>query len=93
MLTIDDNTVLIGATELRSNMPQISKDIKTKKIIVVKRGKPFAVLTDFEDYQEKENLIDTFEDVVLGYLAKERDKKNAAKDFVEAEDVEKKLGL
>ncbi|MFC1615903.1 hypothetical protein ACFL21_02075 [Patescibacteria group bacterium] len=91
MLNIDDDTVIVGATELRSNMPKISKDIKTKKIIVVKRGEPFAVLTDFEEYQEKEKVIDTFEDVVLGYLAKERDEKN--NDFISSEEVENELGI
>ena len=93
MLIIDDNTVLVGATELRSNMPKISKEIKTKKVIVVKRGEPFAVLTDFDEYQEKENILDTFEDIVLGYLAKERYEKSSDKDFVDAEDVEKELGI
>jgi len=93
MLNLNDDTVLIGTTELRSKMPEISKNIKIKKIIVVKRGEPFAVLTDFEQYQEKEDMIDTFEDLVLGYLAKERDKKSSKKDFISSEDVEKKLGI
>ncbi|NIA02198.1 MAG: hypothetical protein GWP15_02335 [Nitrospirae bacterium] len=93
MLNIDENTVVVGTTELRSNMPKISKDIKTKKIIVVKRGKPFAVLTAFKEYEEKENIIDTFEDIVLGYLAKERDGKSTDKDFIDADEVEKKYDL
>ena len=93
MLNINEDTVLIGSTELRSNMPKISKEMKTKKVIVIKRGEPFAVLTDFEEYEEKEKLIETFEDLVLGYLAMERDEKSSEKDFVDAEEVEKKIGL
>lgn len=85
MLNIGENTVLVGATELRGGMPKISKDIKTKKIIVVKRGEPFAVLTDYAQYQEQEAIIDDFEDIVLGYLAKERDGKTTAEDWVPAE--------
>lgn len=93
MLNVDENTVLIGATELRSKMPQISKDIKTKKVIVVKRGEPFAVLSDFDGYKEKEEIIDIFEDVVLGYLAKERDQNSSDKDFISSDEVKKKLSI
>ena len=87
MLNIGEDTVLIGATELRGNMPKISKDIKFKKIIIVKRGEPFAVLTDYDQYQKNEALMDTFEDVVLGYLAKERVKKSSSKDWIPAENL------
>lgn len=93
MLNIDQDTVMVGATELRSKMPMISKDIKTKKVVVVKRGQPFAVLTDFNEYQRKEEMIDVFEDIVLGYLAKERNDKSKDADFVSAEEVKKKYGL
>ena len=93
MLNIDENTVMIGATELRSKLPQITKDIKTKKVVVLKRGKPFAILTDFDEYTEKENIIDTFEDVVLGYLAKERAENSSDKDFISAAEMEKRLGI
>ncbi|MBD3331112.1 hypothetical protein GF354_06355 [Candidatus Peregrinibacteria bacterium] len=93
MFNIDDDTVLVGATELRNNMPKISKDIKLKKIIVVKKGKPFAVLTDFDEFQEKEEIINTFEDLVLGHLAKERDEHSSDSDFIDSEKIEKKLGI
>ena len=89
MLNINDDTVLVGSTELRGNMPKLAKEIKTKKVIVVKRGKPFAVLSDFDDYQEKEEMLDTFEDIVLGYLAKERDEKSDEGDFVDHETATK----
>lgn len=82
MLKVGEDTILVGATELRGNMPKISKDIKVKKIIIVKRGEPFAVLTDYEQYQKNEALMDDFEDVVLGNLAKERDKKSSSKDWI-----------
>lgn len=93
MLNINSDTVLVGSSELRTNMPQISKDIKTKKVILVKKGKPFAVLTDFDEYQKKEEMFDTFEDMVLGYLAKERDINSSKKDYVDSKKVEKSLGI
>lgn len=92
-MNIDDNTIIIGATELRGEMPKISKEIKTKKVIVVKRGEPFAVLSDFKAYQEKEEIMDTFEDVVLGYMAKERDEKSSKDDFIDSSEVEKEYDL
>lgn len=83
MFQFNDDTVLIGTTELRTEMPKLAKVLKTKKVIVLKRDKPIAILEDFEDHQEKEALLDTFEDLVLGHLAKERDEASSEDDFVE----------
>lgn len=93
MLNINDDTVMIGATELRSEMPKLSKILKIKKVIVMKRGKPMAILEDFGKYEEKEEIIDLFEDLVLGHLAKERDHDSTAKDFIDHDTLKKKLGF
>jgi len=93
MIQIDDNTILVGTTDLRTEMPKITKNIKIKKIILTKRGKPVAVIEDFEQYKEKEEFIDSFEDLVLGYLAKERDSKSKKSDYLSEEEVNKKLGI
>ena len=93
MMNINDDTLLIGTSELRTNMPKISKEIKNKKIILVKRGKPFAVLSDYEEYNKKEELLDNFEDLVLGLLAKEREENSSDKNYITLEEVEKKLGI
>jgi len=92
-MNINDDTLLIGTSELRTNMPKISKEIKNKKIILVKRGKPFAVLSDYEEYNKKEELLDNFEDLVLGLLAKEREENSSDKNYITLEEVEKKLGI
>lgn len=93
MLNINDDTVMVGATELRSEMPKLSKMLKIKKVIVMRRGKPIAILEDFGKYEEKEEIIDIFEDLVLGHLAKKRDKIASDKDFIDHEDLKKKLGF
>lgn len=93
MISVTDNTLLIGTAELRKEIPHLTKELKLKTIIVTKKGKPVAVLEDFDEYKEKNRVIETFEDIVLGYLAKERDEKSTEKDFISEKDVAKKLGV
>lgn len=93
MLNINDDTILVNATELRANMPKINKQIKLKKVIVMKRGKPFAVLSDYDEFQEKENRLELLEDMILGHLAKQRDEKSKPLDYIPSEEFEKSLDL
>ena len=93
MLNINDDTILVQSTELRTKMPEISKNMKLKKIIILKKGKPFAVLSDFDEYEQKENLIDAFEDMVLGFEAKERHENSGKNDYIDSEKFEKELGI
>ncbi len=51
------------------------------------------MLEDFDEYQEKNRVIETFEDVVLGYLADESYTKSKKSDFMSAQEVAKKLGI
>ncbi len=90
MITVNDDTVMIGATEFRSEMPKLLKLVGQKTIVVMNRGEPVAVFQDYQHYKEDQNWHDTFEDVVLGYLAKERDDASDDKDFVSHRDVLKK---
>jgi len=93
MINITDNISMVGASELRTQMPKLTKDIKLKTIIVTKKGKPVAVLEDFDIYEEKKKVIDLFEDIVLGYLARERDQNSKDSDFITEEEVLKKNKL
>ena len=92
MIVIGETT-LVGTSELRDKASEITENLKRKKIIVTKKGNPVAVLQDFEEYQETEKLLETFEDVVLGYLAKERDEATTSKDYISEEKVMKKLNM
>lgn len=93
MITVNDNTVMIGATEFRSEMPKLMKLVGEKTIVVMNRGEPVAVFQDYHHYQEDQNWHDTFEDVVLGYLAKERHENAKEGDYLSHADLLKKLGL
>lgn len=87
MIPIADDTIIIGTAELRKEMPKLTKDLKTKTIIVTKKGKPVAVLQDFDEYQEKNRTIDLFEDIVLGYIAKERFENSKPSDYISHEEM------
>ena len=91
MIRIDDTTKIVGTTELRNEIPMITKDIKTMTVIVVKRGKPIAILEDYEKHKQKEEFLEEFEDLVLGYIAKDRDKKSRKGDYISIEKLMKKL--
>lgn len=93
MVHITDDTVLIGSAELRRDMPSLAKDTVIKTIIVLNKGKPVAVLENFEQFREKERLLDEFEDLVLGSIAKERESKAKKSDYISAQIVAKKLGV
>lgn len=93
MIKINDEMAIIGTTELRTEIPKLAKNLKVKTVIITKRGKPIAVLEDYEKYREKEDLLDELEDLVLGRLAIERWKKSKPGDFITLEEVKKKLNV
>ena len=93
MINITDDTALVGSTDLRKDMPKLTKELQIKTIIVMKKGKPFAVLESFDRFEEKERTIDAFEDLVLGHLAKEREEKSKKGDYVPEKKVVKKFGV
>jgi len=93
MIKVNDNTVMVGATEFRSDMPKFMKMIHVNKVIVMKRGEPVAVFQNFKDYQEEEDWRDEFEDLVLGHIAKERDDASKDEDFISHDELVKELGL
>lgn len=94
MLVFEENTICIGISELRTKLKEIMKALKTSKVVLALRNKPFAVLVPIERYQKMEALLEQHEDQVLGYLATERDCAGApAQDYVSLDDAEAALKL
>jgi len=93
MLNINEDTTIVGSTELRNEINKLTKNLKQKKVIVTKRGTPIGVLEDYASYQEKEELLDLFEDLVLGHLAEERDRKSTRRDYMTSAEFKQKLDL
>lgn len=92
MIKVHD-TAIIGMSELRAEMPKLTREFKIKTIIVMKKGEPVAVLEDYTTHEEKEKLLNVFEDLILGYLAKERESKSKKSDYIPEEKAMKKLGI
>ncbi|MEK7528199.1 MAG: hypothetical protein AAB592_00330 [Patescibacteria group bacterium] len=93
MVHIDDSTVLVSSSDLRTEMPRLEKEIKVKTVIIMKRGKPMAVLQDFDEHKRKEALIESFEDTAMGRIALKRMKDADERDYISHEAMKKKLEL
>ncbi|MFA6305613.1 MAG: hypothetical protein WC651_02695 [Candidatus Gracilibacteria bacterium] len=93
MININENTIMVQTSELRTGIPGITKEIKEKKVILTKRGKPIAIIQDFQTFNEREKLLEEYEDVIFGFLAKSRAKTTSRKKYISHEEMIKKLGL
>ena len=92
MFTIEEKTTIVGVAELRKAITDILERVKSNKVILTRRNKPVGVIVDYEEYKKIEEIIDNFEDYILGHLAKERAQRKVKK-LVTLEEAEKKLGL
>ncbi len=60
-------------------------------MLIGKRNKPVAVLMNIEKYSQMEATLELLEDFALGYLAKERDAKTKISEYLDVEDVKKRI--
>ena len=88
MLTIKENTTLVGVSELRKGIEKILKIARRGLVIIEKRHRPTAVLMSNEEYEHIQHLVETAEDIVLGFIAHERFKNSKESDYI---DIEKLL--
>lgn len=91
MITVKEDTTLVGISELRTNFAKVLEAIGKYKVLLERRNKPLAIIVPVEKYNRMEELIELFEDISLGFLAKERDGKSKSSDYFELEEVEKKI--
>lgn len=85
MITVKEDTALVGISELRTHIEEILEESKKHKIVIGRRNKPVAVLLDMEKYNQMEHALELLEDFVLGFLAKERDSKTKSSEYVDIE--------
>lgn len=90
MITVKENTTLIGVSELRTNFKKVMELIGTSMVLLEKRNKPLAILVPVEKYNKMEELLDQIEDFGLGYLALERDSKSKPSDYIDLDKIDKK---
>ena len=92
MLTVKEDTTVIGVTELRKMIPEVLKKLKQEKVILTRRNRPIGILIDYDEFERIEQMIDLIEDQLLGKLASDRaSRKN--RRTVSLEEAEKKVGL
>ena len=91
MRDVKQNTTLIGVSELRTRIEELLKKMHTSRVVIEKRHKPVAVLMSNEEFEKTETLLDMAENIVLGYLAKERYTRSTEKDYVDIEEALKKV--
>lgn len=87
MLTVKENTTLVGVSELRAGIEKILKKSRAGLVIIEKRHKPQAVLMSHEEYEHLTNVLDMAEDLVLGFIAADRFKKSKKSDYVDIESL------
>lgn len=92
MIAVEENTTLVGLTELRSKLKEVLAALKNSKVVLALRNRPLAVLVPFERYRRMEALLDRIEDRALGYVALERAKTPDA-EFIDLDVVERRLKL
>jgi len=87
MITIKQNTTLVGVSELRKGIEKILERARKGLVIIEKRHKPTAVLMSSEEYEKIQNILETAEDLVLGFIARERFKGGKKKDYIDIENL------
>jgi prevent-host-death family protein len=93
MLAVDEQTALIGLSELRTAAPKLLKYLQTHKVILTRRNKPVGVMMDYDEYKKMEALIDLIEDTALGQIARERHKSAKKESYLTLEETKRRVGL
>ena len=87
MITVRENTTLVGVSELRKGIDKILEKAQEGIVVIEKRHKPAAVLMSNEEYQHIQNILEISEDLVLGFFADERFKNSKERDYVDIENL------
>ncbi len=93
MITVKEQTTLVGISELRTKAEEILHLMNRSTVIIERRHKPVAVMLPISKYEEMEALLDWVEDEILGRLAKQRERATPRKAYLPLEQVEKRLKI
>lgn len=93
MITVKEDTTLVGVSEFRTHVDEIIEETKKHKVLIGKRNKPVAVLINMEKFHQMESTLDLLEDFALGFLAQERESQSKSSDYLDIEIVKKKMKI
>ena len=82
MLTVKENTTLVGVSELRKGIEKILEKALKGLVIIEKRHKPTDVLMSNEEYEHIQQIVEHSEDIVLGFIAHNRLQNSKEKDYL-----------
>lgn len=54
MLTLKEDTALIGMAELRTRAADVLKEIKKHRVILTRRNRPVGIIIDYDEYEKIE---------------------------------------
>lgn len=89
MITIKEDTTLVGISELRTHFAKVLGALGKSKVILERRNKPLAVIVPIEKYAQMEKLMELIEDAGLGCLAREREQKSKPSDYLDLDKAER----
>ena len=76
MITVKEDTTLVGVSELRSAPGRIFKEMQKRRVVIERHRKPVAVLVPIEKFREMEQLLDFVEDeppIAVGCATRSQD--------------------
>lgn len=91
MFKVDENTTLLGITDLRTETREMLRALKHSRVILTERSVPRAVVLDYEDYQRTRDLIDMAEEGLDAITIEKR--RRRGRKFLTHEQALKKLSL
>lgn len=92
MITVSEDTTIIGVAELRTDIGTILKEIEKHSVIVTKRNKPVGVFLNYNEYEKMKNAVEELEDSHLGAIAKMRSERKGKK-VISLEEAERRVGI
>lgn len=85
MLSVKENTTLVGVSELRNGIEKVLEKARNGLVIIEKRHKPQAVLMSNKEYEDLQTVIEIAEDIALGFIARNRFEQSKDEDFIDIE--------
>lgn len=92
MITVREDTAIIGIAELRTDIGTVLKEIEKHNVIVTKRNRPVGVFLNYEEYEKMKNAVEELEDSHLGAIAKKRSERRGKK-VITLEEAERRVGV
>ncbi len=86
MITVKKKTTIATISELQNKSDKILNSLKENRVILQRHKKPVAIIVDYKQYENVEEMLEFAEDYILGMTAMQRDGKARKRDFVDIDE-------